>query len=264
MTETSNPEDFSAFGKVRVTGKDRITVLHNILTNDIKNIPSGNSAPAALLSAQGKIKMFMEVFVLENWVFLLTEPGLAGKTISLIDPFIISEEVVLEDISKTYQLPASIIPKFLFPENEAGGILSIETGIPRYGMDMNENTTLSETGLEKTAVSWTKGCYPGQEVVARIDAYGGLHRKIRGLIFDQGQLPKPGSKIYADGKEIGWVTRAAVSKKLGKGIALGFLAKGYFEKDLPVKISWGEISIEAQTAGFPLTRDGDDIRGQST
>ncbi len=252
--------DFSSFGKVRVTGKDRVAVLHNILTNDIKNIPLEKSAPAALLSAQGKIKMFMEVFVLETWVLLLVEPGLAGKTIELIDKFVISEDVVLEDISTSYKLSSSQTPAFLFPQNEASEILRIEAGIPRFGMDMDENTTLSDTGLDKTVVSWTKGCYPGQEVVARIDAYGGLHRKMRGLIFDKGQLPKPGSKIYSLGDRskdlspnvVGWITSVAVSKTLKKGIGLGYLAKGYFEKDIPVRIISEENSIEAQTAGFPL------------
>ena len=267
--------------KIRVTGKDRVTVLHNILTNDIKNIPIGKSVPTALLSAQGKIKMFMEVHVLETWILLIVEPGFAEKTISFIDQFIISEDVALEDISDSYQFPASLTPQFIFPKDQASEIYRIENGIPRYGVDMDENTTFSETGLDKIAVSWTKGCYPGQEVVARLDTYGGLHRKIRGFIFEARELPKAGDKIYSltpsfilprktgeergEGKEIGEITSAAVSKKLQKGIALGYLAKGYFEKNIPVRIASEGNFIEARTSGFPLvTRDGDDIQERSS
>lgn len=139
----------------------------------------------------------------------------------------------------------------------ASEILRIEAGVLRYGVDMDENITLSEAGLDGIAASETKGCYPGQEVVARIKTYGGLNRKIAGLTFAKGALPGAGEKIYSgDGKEIGYVTSACVSPTLDQGIAIGILAKGFFplgteSKRVKIKSAGGEIG--AATTALPFT-----------
>lgn len=236
MTEDS-------FGKIRVTGKDRIAVLHNILTQDIKNLSIGQHAPAALLSNTGKVLAFMEVFVFEDFLILVVEKDFVEKTTMLIDKYIISEDVVLEDITgQSFEAEMKRLPE----------PLRIEAGLLRHGVDMDESTILSETGLEQTAVSSTKGCYPGQEVVARIETYKGLNRKIFGFILEGDSLPKPKSKVIAADKEIGWITSAAHSKNLGKGIALGYLSKGYWEKGLKVKIDSEGNEIQAETAALPF------------
>lgn len=135
-------------------------------------------------------------------------------------------------------------------------ILRIEAGIPRYGIDMDETTLLPETGLEAVAASETKGCYPGQEVVARIKTYGGLQRKLCGLVFDKSALPRTGDKVSEGKEEIGFVTSACHSPTLGKGIALVYLQKGHFDKEEGVSIKCSPEPIEAKVSRLPFYRSG--------
>ncbi len=276
--------DYSFFGKIRVMGKDRMTVLHNILTQDIKSMPVGKISQAALLSAQGKILMYMAVLIMSDAVMLVVEPGMEHKTMDLIQKFIITEEVILEEITEDYVFlihsfqgtggiknfdgwlipkdAARIMAEKMLRENlpgkmvpmghHAAEILRIENGALRYGVDMNEDTLLSETGLEKFSVSATKGCYPGQEVVARIETYGGLHRKVMGLIIESAETPARGSKIMLEEQEIGWITSSKFSPRLKKVVALGYLAKGFFETEQSVEIKSDYYRWKAKTCELPL------------
>lgn len=135
----------------------------------------------------------------------------------------------------------------------ASEILRIEAGYLRYGIDMDDDLTLPETGLEDLAASETKGCYPGQEVVARTKTYGGLNRKIAGVVFAKGPLPAAGDRIYAEDKEVGRITSACVSPSLEKGIAIAVLAKGFFEGPKEVKIRSGGRETQAVTTALPFT-----------
>ncbi|MDP3920663.1 MAG: hypothetical protein Q8R76_07665 [Candidatus Omnitrophota bacterium] len=110
---------------------------------------------------------------------------------------------------------------------QASEVLRIEAGILRYGIDMDEAVTLPETGLEVIAASETKGCYPGQEVVAKTATYGGPNKKIEALTFEREQLPGAGEKICdgSTGKEIGWVTSSAAVVTQERGFALGYIYK---------------------------------------
>ena len=136
--------------------------------------------------------------------------------------------------------------------SNANEILRIEAGIPRYGIDMDENTLLPETRLEAIAASETKGCYPGQEVVARIKSYGGLNRKLCGLVFDKEGLPKTGDKILKGKLESGFITSACHSPTLGKGIALAYLQKGSFEPGTQVSIQ--SSSLPAHVTPLPFLK----------
>jgi len=131
-------------------------------------------------------------------------------------------------------------------------ILRIEAGIPRYGIDMDENVTLPETGLDSIAASETKGCYPGQEVVARIKTYGGLNKKLSGLVFDKSNLPRTGDKVYKDKEEIGFVTSACHSPTLTQGIALAYLKKGHFEAPSEVSIKVSPQPVPAKITNLPF------------
>jgi len=94
-----------------------------------------------------------------------------------------------------------------------------EAGIPRFGLDFGAENFPQEAGLEEAAVSYTKGCYLGQEVVARIHYRGQVHRTLRGLAFDA--LPRRGAKLLAGGQEAGTVATAVESPALGPiGIAI--------------------------------------------
>jgi folate-binding protein YgfZ len=103
----------------------------------------------------------------------------------------------------------------------------IEAGLPRFGADMDETNIPLEAGLEARAISFTKGCYIGQEVISRIRTYGQVARALRGLRLDDGlkNLPNRGDKLLHGEKEAGYVTSAAASPKLRANIALGYVRK---------------------------------------
>jgi len=132
-------------------------------------------------------------------------------------------------------------------------ILRIEAGLPRYGVDMDETSIVSETTLDE-AVSFTKGCYIGQEIIARIKYRGHVAKKLTGLIFDGEVKVQEGAKVRsADDKEIGRLTSATYSPHLGRTIALGYVKYDYLAPGTSVHIISDE-GIEAQVAELPFVR----------
>lgn len=100
--------------------------------------------------------------------------------------------------------------------------LRLEAGIPKAGPDLNETIVPPEANLEGKAFSLSKGCYPGQEVVARMDTYGSVRRRLVGLVLEDVVVPPQGAKLFSGEREVGWVSSAVQSPTLGKVIALGF------------------------------------------
>jgi folate-binding protein YgfZ len=103
----------------------------------------------------------------------------------------------------------------------------IEAGIPRFGVDMDETNLAPEAGIEERAISYTKGCYIGQEVIARIRTYGQVAKSLRGLRLadDLNALPVRGDKLFKDGTEVGYVTSAVASPTFKANIALGYVRR---------------------------------------
>jgi folate-binding protein YgfZ len=105
---------------------------------------------------------------------------------------------------------------------EALEALRVEAGIPRFGQDFGPESFPQETGIEE-AVSYTKGCYLGQEVVARIHYRGGVQNVLRGLVFEESEGPAAGAVVLHDGREAGRATTVVRSPALGKTVGLGVL-----------------------------------------
>ena len=102
-------------------------------------------------------------------------------------------------------------------------MLRIEAGIPAPGHELTEQWNPLEAEL-RSAISFTKGCYTGQEVVARLNTYKKVQRTLRGLRLAGDEIPPPGSRLLAAGAEAGLVTSAAFSPALGAPIALAYVA----------------------------------------
>ena len=131
-------------------------------------------------------------------------------------------------------------------------ILRIEAGLPRYSVDMDETNVVTETALDD-AVSYTKGCYVGQEIIARIKYRGHVAKKLSGLAFEQAVKVEVGAAIKsADGKEVGRITSVTYSPHLGRTIALGYLKYDYLAPDTSVKISAGDEVLLAQVTELPF------------
>jgi len=103
--------------------------------------------------------------------------------------------------------------------------LRLEAGIPWFGYDFDENVIPHEARLETTHISFSKGCYTGQEIVERVRSRGHVNRVRAGLEFSGAAIPDRGAKLTFDGKEVGHVTRAGFSPALGHGIGMGYLRR---------------------------------------
>ena len=104
---------------------------------------------------------------------------------------------------------------------EAYDVVRIETGVPAMGSELDERTIPAEAGVVPQTVSFTKGCYTGQELVARIDSRGGnVPRHLRGVVVAADSPPPVGAAVQADGKDVGSLTSVGVSPGLGAPVAL--------------------------------------------
>jgi folate-binding protein YgfZ len=138
-------------------------------------------------------------------------------------------------------------------------VLRVEAGVPRYGADVSEASVVLEAGLDE-AVSYTKGCYVGQEIIARIHWRGHVAKRLVGLVLeDTGEIETAReSKIKsADGaREIGRVTSSAFSPRLQKQIALGTIKYDFLAPGTEVLIETEDGGRRARVAALPLVRGG--------
>jgi aminomethyltransferase len=124
--------------------------------------------------------------------------------------------------------------------------LRIEAGLPKAGSELTEDIVPPEANLEGKAFSLTKGCYPGQEVVARMDTYGNVRRHLVGLILKDSTIPPKGAKLFSGDREVGWISSAVNSPKLGHTIALGFPLRDFSKPGT-------ELSVELEGNRLPAT-----------
>ncbi|MBI2526997.1 MAG: aminomethyl transferase family protein [Candidatus Rokubacteria bacterium] len=136
---------------------------------------------------------------------------------------------------------------------EAWEVLRVEAGIPLYGHDVDETVILPETRLEHL-VSYTKGCYIGQEVVARVKYRGHVNRALAGLILEGERVPAHGARILVDGTEIGRVTSAVRSLALGTPIALGYVRREHLDPGTALTVAAGDAQLPARVAALPFVQ----------
>lgn len=131
----------------------------------------------------------------------------------------------------------------------------IEGTIPRFGQDMDETNLPPEAGLDGIAISYSKGCYIGQEVMARLRTYGQVAKALRGIKFQPGTqvLPKKGDKIYWSDKEIGYVTSSTASPTLKSNVALGYLRRERNQIGSEVLVDCQGQRFPALIATLPFT-----------
>jgi folate-binding protein YgfZ len=159
------------------------------------------------------------------------------------------------ELSKTAQQLTEIGQQFdaAWVGQQALETLRIEAGIPRYGTDFTEDNLLLETGLD-THVSFTKGCYLGQEIVERVRSRGHVNRKLRGLIIE-GELPaRHGDAIRAGEKQVGIITSSVYSPSLSRPIALAYVHRDHWESSTRLVIDHDGSSLNAQVTELPFVK----------
>lgn len=148
---------------------------------------------------------------------------------------------------------AAALPGFggVLVGREALNVLRLEAGIPRWGSELDESIVPPEARLERT-ISLKKGCYVGQEIIARLDARGHVNNLLVGLRPEGETLPARGDALLVGERVVGRVTAAAASPTLGAPIALGFLRREFSAPDTVIAVRTGAGKRPARVAALPF------------
>ena len=131
-------------------------------------------------------------------------------------------------------------------------VFRIESGIPIYGKDISDKNILPETGLEHSSVSYNKGCYIGQEVIARIKTYGAPNFALMGLIIEGDSLPLPDSEIKLNSKKLGVIKSSIFSYSLQKNISLAYIQKDHRSPDIDLDVTINNKPYKIRTCLLPF------------
>jgi folate-binding protein YgfZ len=222
---------------VGVTGPDAADYLQRMVSNDVEALAAGEACPALLLTA--KARVMAPVVVLRRGdedFLLLTEPGLGEVVRSHLSRMRLRarceiepeqhEAVLVFDGDAGFAtdwpgareaLDAGLAPTLSEAELELRRIVS---GVPRWEREIDDRILPAEAGLDETHVSFSKGCYPGQEPVARLHYRGHPNRGLRVVQLDE--VPEPDTPLLHEGREVGRVTSAA-RREDGSVVALAYV-----------------------------------------
>jgi folate-binding protein YgfZ len=303
---------------LRITGEDRASFLHGMVTQEVKNLPVGSAAYAAFITVKGAMVGDARILKREADLLLDLEPGLGAKVREFLDKYLISEDAELHDGTPEFAwlkllgprtdgvlgaalgapfepLPALASRRVTLAGQEAwllgtalpggrGGVdvlvarsglepvwealvaagaahglkplgfdalelVRVEAGVPRYGQDMVDTTIPLEANLTN-AISYNKGCYIGQEVIARATFRGHMNRKLAGLLLGDAEAA-PGTELRKGEKKVGWVTSVVESPVKGQRVALGYVHKDSLEPGTQLTLAGGPAT--ATVAALPFT-----------
>jgi len=244
--------DLSHHDVVRISGPDRLQWLHDLTTQYFLDLPPETWTPALVLSPQGHVEHAFAGYDDGSSFTAATEPGAAAALVEFLDRMRFLSRVEVADVTSELALtwrPAAgheLVPREkLTSYAEAAGpacglwayeALRIARGEPRFGLDTDERTIPNEVGWIDTAVHMDKGCYRGQETVARVHNLGRPPRRLTLLHLDgsENRLPEVGSELRQGEKVVGFVGTSARHHELGP-IALA-LVKRNVSVDAPLEV----------------------------
>lgn len=246
--------DLSHRGVLRVTGPDRLTWLHSLTTQHLERLEAGVPTQALVLSPQGHVEHAMHA-VDDGEVFTAhVEPGAAAPLVAWLDRMRFMMRVEVEDVTEQVAVAWRPLPRDRQPSSEqvlgafdlvdrdkledyaaavgpacgswAYEALRIARGEPRFGQDTDHRTIPNEVGWIDSAVHLDKGCYRGQETVARVHTLGRPPRRLTLLHLDgsANHLPERGAPVLDGDREVGFVGTSARHHELGP-IALALLKR---------------------------------------
>lgn len=276
-------------GLISVRGSEAVPFLDGMVTNDVKSLEDGAHMLAAFPNAQGRLLALVRVTRNGERFLIDTEDATRKFVYDNLFRFTMAGDFFVEDLSDEYRLirvfDRAFIPitppfiefdtkygteYFVHREDAADFVgelkyleaveisdvlfetLRIERGIPLYGVDMDEATIVPEIGLEDM-ISYTKGCYIGQEIIARIHFRGHVAKKLTGITSNDlnaaGKSLRPGSELKsADGKNAGRITSVTISPKLQQAIGLAYIRYDYLS--VGTELLAGETAVKVADLPF--------------
>ena len=274
-------------GLIAVWGKESVQFLDGLISNDMKTLEDGAEMLAAFPNAQGRLLAVVRVLRQGEKFLFETEEVTREKVFQNLFRFTFAGDFFVEDLSDQYHYfemfqsdPPSVAGGLTFASRSPWGIfapltdaeqliqtletnggvevsdalhetLRIENGIPLYGLDMDETTIVPELGLDGL-ISYNKGCYIGQEIIARIHFRGHVAKRLTGLMSEPGARATgflPGADLTTeDGKNAGRITSVTYSPKLDKNIALAFVRYDYLA--VATELALGGTSVTVTDLPF--------------
>lgn len=232
---------------IRATGPDAAAYLQSMVSNDIELAVPGGGVYALLLTPKARVIADLEIFNTGDELVLAAPSGRRDEALATLTRSRFRRKVDLEPSGHVVvwgeaagalaALPTPAGPHVLLAEPPPGSgneadweVARVEAGIPAFGSEFDGDSMPAEAGLDERAVSFTKGCYPGQEPVARLHYRGHANRGLRGLELDGQGLPAGGSPIVSDQREVGRVTSTVLSPRFGP-IALAVVRREVADGD---------------------------------
>jgi tRNA-modifying protein YgfZ len=282
------PRDF-----VRVAGPDAFTFLQGQLSQDV-GLTAAGSAWALLLQPQGKMVALVRVTRTGEEEFVLdTDQGWAAPVVERLNRFKLRVNADIEPLAwrclavrgpRAHDAAAGTaagsdglvvaadwpgLPgvDLIGPSPEPPAVMRlcsveayqavrVEAGVPEMGRELDERTIPAEAGVVERTVSFTKGCYTGQELVARIDSRGGnVPRRLRGVVIGTNLIPPPGASVTVDGKAVGELTSVAESLGRRAPVALAYVRRAV-EPPADAVVAWDGGSAPARIEVLPLVSSG--------
>jgi len=243
----------------RLTGPDATRYLNGQVTNDVTRLTDGCASYAAVCTAKGRMEGDVSIALHQGEFYLDADPALRESLGVRLEKYLIADDAQFEDLTELWSLrhvfgiapppapeagfainharfgvpghdlwEANPHPVIADPAVDAGVLetLRLEHGIPRWGAELTTATLPPEAGpLMLESISYTKGCYVGQETIARLKSVGHVNRSLVFLRSDSAAFPAPGAKLKQGDREAGLVTSSGYSPRLGKGMALGYVPR---------------------------------------
>jgi folate-binding protein YgfZ len=243
----------------RLTGPDSVRYLNGQVTSDVAILKDGHASYAAVCTAKGRMEGDVHIAVHNAEFYLDAEPDLRESLGARLEKYLIADDAVFEDVTELWKLShvfgatppptpekgfviahvrfglpghdvwtpgpaATVIGESV--ETDIIETLRLEHGLPRWGMELTTNTLPPEAGPSMiAAISYTKGCYVGQETIARLKSVGHVNRTLVLLQSSSTSPPPVPTKLTQGDHEVGVVTSAGFSPRLEKGIALAYVQR---------------------------------------
>lgn len=278
---------------VWVEGPGTVGFLQGILSQDLESMSTGDVARSFFLSPQGKLEALLWLAKDAARVAVVVDAGLGEYVVERLSYYRIrvkaevraeerpvwslwgrraravadvSEQWADRDGAVRIPFPTRGVDRVLVVgELDVSGLplagelavtaVRVESGEPMMGRDVDEKTIPQETGLVPEAVSFTKGCYLGQELVARIDTRGHVNRSLRGLAVTRNVLPPEGAEVWAGERQVGVMTSVCESVFVGAPIGLSLLRREVEDGD-EVTVRWPSADalteVPAVTRSLPM------------
>ncbi|MBX3299459.1 MAG: folate-binding protein YgfZ [Acidobacteria bacterium] len=263
-------------GLIAVSGGEAVQFLDGLITNDVKTLADGGQMLAAFPNAQGRLLAVIRVQRRGDQFLIETEEATREAVFQNLFRFTYAGDFFVEDLSDNYRYFEIFGPGSLgsgggltfegrstgyfvphdkpMPEgpiqisDELYETLRIESGVPKFGVDMDESTIVPELGIDGL-ISYNKGCYIGQEIIARIHFRGHVAKQLTGLVSD-GTI-EPGDALKSpEGKPAGRITSVTYSPKLERAIALAYVRNEFLQKG--TVLVTGNASVEVTDLPFDV------------